>query len=680
MTPTTDDQARDDAPALRGYDLFEELDRRPELGTTYRAYDGRRDVPVEVTLIAAVLAGDARYRDRLARRRRLLAGLRHPALVPELDGGKLGDALFVVADPMPGPSLRTLLESGPLSPSRALAILAPVADLLDRLQAARLPAGDVSSWTIAVDEADRGSVTRLGLAGVSLLTSMRLEVSADALAYSATEQLRGLAAGPRTDVFGLAAVLFEAVTGELPFGSPAASAGTDLTLRSALARRARPAPSASAWRPGVGTDFDAVLKAALSELPRSRPASAGELVERLGRALAETGSGQLSRDSHMNPRRPPLEGSGTVVARTSRHLKAPSVTRAPGDHPAPADADGARALTHGPHAEPPRASGRRARLRHVKSRPRLQGTGATAPAAAVALLAGTMLAVGDAPAPRAEAPHALQVAAGALRITYPSTWQPEPQPARVADLALGAPLALVPRPGFEAQPDSRLLAGIVGETGPSLLAPDLERRLGDKVKPETVLLGTHEAYRYRNVALSGQKVSSTIYTIPTTAGVATIACFSPEFVDTLKGQCEAMATTLRLSGPRALPLGPNAAYARRVSDIVARADVARRRGRAQLRLAKRAPGQGRRASDLAAVFRRSAARLASGGPEAGTAPVHRDLIGALRAVGDGYKALATAAADHDRRRFDAARRVVSAREAGLTRTLERMRRLGYRLR
>ena len=297
------------------------------------------------------------------------------------------------------------------------------------------------------------------------------------------------------------------------------------------------------------------------------------------------------------------------------------------------------------------------------------------------MLAGVALAVSDEPAqPAAPAPDALRTSAGVLNIAYPSTWQRQRDSAGAAAFALETPLVLTPRPGIEAKPDSRLLAGLVTETGPSLLAPGLERRLDGRLDRDTVRLRDHEAYRYRDVAVAGDEIQATIYAVPTSAGVATVACLSPRFVDTLEGQCEAMATTLTLSGAQALPLGPNAEYGTLVSRIVARADVARRQNRSQLRRARRPAGQRAQAADLAAVFRRSASRLASSGPRAGTAEVHRQLVDALRGVRNGYEALATAAASRDRRAYAAARRAVSAREAGLMRALERMRRLGYRLR
>ena len=670
-----------DAGAFAGYRLLAEIERRPELGVTYRAHDQRRDAAVELTVIATALARDARYRDRLERRHRLHAALRHPALVAQIETGERGDRLIVVTDAMPGAPLRTVLGTGPLSPDRALSMFAPIAELLDRLQAAGLPAGDLSPWTVAVDPAGRASLTRVGLAGVSLLASARLEVSAVALTYSAPELLRGLSAGPRTDVYGLATLLFEAITGRPAFAHVTAPSGTGLPLRAALARRAVPPPSVSARRPGVGPQFDAVLKAALSESPATRPDSAGELVERLARALEQAGGPQwpTEREARRQPtaRTPRDGGPAGGAALASQRLDRP---------PATAEEGRVRNARHGTgDATPARragapAAGRRARRRRGRIRESLQDTRATAPAAAVAMLAGVMLAVGERPARPAEpAPHALHLSAGVLRIAYPSTWQPERNPAGAAALSLGEPAALVPLPGVEAQPDSRLLAGLVTETGPALLHPELERRLGDDLKRETVRLGTHEAYRYRDVALGGQGIHSTVYAVPTSAGVVTLACFSPRFVDTLDGQCEAMATTLSLTGARSLPLGPNAEYGRLVSRIVAEADTARRQGRIRLRLAKRAPGQGRRAADLASVFRRAAERLASSGPEPGAAVIHRELVASLREVRNAYESLARAAASGNRGGYDAARRVVSAREAGLARNLERMRRLGYQV-
>lgn len=684
MTMIADDRPRD-AHAVPGYRLLEVVDARPELGTTYRAHDLRRDGAVEVTLIAAVLSRNARYRECFNRRRGLLASLRHPALVRQLDAGEWEDGLFVVAEPAIGVPLHTMLEQGPLAPDRALAILEPVADLLDRLHAGRLCAGDLSPRRIVVREGDQASVIAPGLAGVSWLASARLEVSADAHEYSSPEQLRGLAGDARSDVYGLAAILFEAVTGRPLFGSAAPDAGTGLPIQAPLPRRALPAVSARHRR--LGYQFDAVLKAALSGPPAMRPATPGDLLVRLQRAFEHGGSARPLLASDERRRVQTLERSAASRL-LSRHEPSRPTQGTEAAQPTGGTLAAPAATVQRPVEVVNRTPPAGIRRSDRRSRPGLQGMRALAPvtaAAALATVMGLILAVSSyEPRQPADQPiRSLQVSAGNLRISYPSTWQIERARSGVAgarELSLTAPIALVPRAGVEPQPGSRLVAGMATVTGSSLLSPQVQRRLDGGVKPETVRLGAHEALRYNDVPLPGEGGHSTLYAVPTSAGVATIVCVSPSLIDTLAGQCEAIATTLAMSGADSLPLGPNVAYGRLVNRIVAQTDVARRRGRAQLRLAERAPGQAQRAADLATTFRRSAARLAAAGPQAGTADVHLALVAALHEVRTAYEALASAAARSDRRGYDAARRLVSAREAGLSRVLERMGDLGYQLR
>ncbi|CAA9473692.1 MAG: hypothetical protein AVDCRST_MAG65-949, partial [uncultured Solirubrobacteraceae bacterium] len=465
------------------------------------------------------------------------------------------------------------------------------------------------------------------------------------------------------------------------FAGAAPDGGTGLPISAVLARRALPAPALRQRR--MGQQFEAILKAALSEPPAMRPATPGQLLERLELALEEEGTPTLAARPRAHAVERSGESSGRVAPLATRRTGVAAAHDAAVEDPPDGVNGSAGRVTP---AEPVRPGGRastdRVSRHHRTSRPALYGMRALAPAAAAAMLAGLVLAVSaDEPAqPAAQTiPSSRQLAAGDMRISYPSTWQPARSGAVAARLSLTAPVALAPRPGVEAQPDSRLVAGMAALTGPSLLSPALERRL-EGVMPEAVRLGEHEALRYRDVPLGGRDVDATLYAVPTTAGVATIACFSPRFIDTLAGQCESMATTMTLARADSLPLGPNVAYGRLVDGIVTRADSARWRGRAQLSYAKRSQGQGRRAAALAMTFRRSAARLAASGPQAGTAVIHEDLVGALRGVRNAYEALATAANRRDRPGYNAARRLVSEREAALSQALKRMSELGYRLR
>lgn len=668
MSLRTDHEAPK-TPTVPGYRLLDLIDQRPELGSTYRAYDLQRDIPVHVTLTAPFLSRSRRYRERFGTHLALLSSMAHPALAPVVDYGELESELFAVVAQPPGVELARLLEAGPLSPARTLAILEPVADLLDELRARHVLAGDLTPAAIFVARGDRPVVTRLGLSRAFILAAAGQEISRDALVHASPEQLRGLPAAARSDVYALAVIAFEALAGRPPFEPADEEVGAHAAAALLAPRSALTIDFGSGLGPYVG----AHLERALSETPAVRPASARELMYHLGQGLAAHPSGiQPSRGtSRRGAALHPGAGataSGRLSRRHARDIRASGGRRPPVTPRASAAAprrDGAKTP-----AVPTRApAGRRGRRAVVR-----------AAAVAAVMGAGTVFAVTrEAEAPVSVPPQTFATASDVLRISYPETWSPSPGDAAIPGLPLTDAVAVERGSDADSRPSSRMVAGMVGRTGATLLPPALERRVRGLVEGEPIRLGEHAAYRYRNVPILGWRANVTLYVVPTDAGTATVACVTPRFA-LQRNRCEAMAATLELRDVRALPLGPNAAYGHRLAAVLEDLDVARLRNRAQLGYARRHTGQGRRAEDLARDFVEAARRLAERGPGAGTAVIHAQLLSDLRDIRDGYLALARAATRADRRAYEAARRMVTTREASLTETLSRLGDLGYRAR
>ena len=616
-----------------------------------------------MTLVVPPLAAERSYRVRFDRHVRFLSQSRHPAAARVLGSGETRDGLYLVTEPWPGITLGRLLAAGPLTPWRALSVLNPVATLLDSLHAQQLIAGDLSSEAVVVGAGDRAKLPRPGLADSR---SVDLPDEPALLRHAAPERLRGLAPTPRTDIFALGTVLFEAITGIPPFDPP--QDGED-ARRVLISRWSRPIPLVADRRLGLGEAVDAVFKRALAEVPAERPTSCGELMheyrEALERAGVErpsggrdvTGATRRARHAVRN-----LPEAGAAVAAPSRRRLGQEL---PAAWIAPAT-DSGRAPSRGA------ARGRSAPSRLMR---------VAVPGGAVALLTGVFVAMGREPAtPFVSPPESIGAASRALAVSHPSNWQSVRKPPGLQGLPLRDGLVLVPRPGVEAEPASRFVAGVLDRTGPGLLPAAFSRRLPSGTRPEAVRIGGLEAYRYRDIPLAEDRIRTTLYAIPTTDGVAALVCLAPRFRDELRGQCEAIATTLELRRAQAVPLGPNVEYGRRLNAVLAKADAGRSRYRSSLARARGAAGQSRRADDLARVFTVAAARLADGGPEAGTAPAHRAILRGLRRVARSYASLSRAADAKSRGRYARARRRVMAHEKALRRTLKSLRDAGYRVR
>lgn len=668
LSLATEPDARD-TPTVPGYRLLELIDRRPELGSTYRAHDLQRDIAVHVTVAAPFLSRSRRYRERFASQLGLLSSMAHPALAPVIDYGALESELFVVVARPAGVELTRLLEAGPLSPARTLAILEPVADLLDELRARQAFAGDLTPAAIFVAPGDRPVVTRLGLSRASILAAAGQELSRDTLVHVSPEQLRGLSATARSDVYTLGAIAFEALAGWPPFQPPDEEIGAHATA-ALLALRDESSTI------GAGCNLEprvaALLGRALSETPTVRPASARELIYHLRHGLAAHGTDAArSRGSSR-----PDEDQGRTLGLPARgrfRRREDGDVRASGGRHRPVTPRAGAAAARRDDVRRPAAT--------MRPHAALRGRRAVVRVAVVAAVmgAGTVFALTRQPeAPAAEPPQTLSAASDVLRISYPETWRRASTDARIPGLPLDHLVAVEQQSGADGRPSSRMLAGMVAQTGATLLPPALERRVSGLIEGEPIRLGEYRAHRYRNLPILGWRANVTLYVVPTDAGTATIACVAPRFVDLQRNRCEAMAATLELRDVRALPLGANAAYGRRLATVLEDLDVARVRDRAQLSYARRHTGQGRRAADLSRDFGDAARRLAERGAEAGTAVIHAQLLSDLKTIRDGYLALARAATRADRSAYDSARRMVTTREASFTETLTRLSELGYR--
>ncbi|ESQ03997.1 hypothetical protein B590_17204 [Streptomyces sp. PVA_94-07] len=255
---------------------------RGGMGEVYRAVDVARDRLVALKTLSG--SADERYAGRLRREAELVSRLADPHIVDVFDTGDSDDGgLYVAMRLVEGPDLRRVLAEGPLDPQRAVGILSQVAQALDAAHTGGVVHRDVKPSNILIGPDGDAHLTDFGIArplepGVTRLT--RTGAYVGSLDYIAPEQLRGRDVTGTADVYSLACVLYECLTGKVPF--PAADPAAKLA-----AQLNDPPAAPSVFDPRIPPALDMVVATGMDKDPQRRFASAGELMAAAASALGD---------------------------------------------------------------------------------------------------------------------------------------------------------------------------------------------------------------------------------------------------------------------------------------------------------------------------------------------------------------------------------------------------------
>jgi hypothetical protein len=260
-----------------------ELSGEGGMGRVYRAVQPGTERVVALKVIRPELASDRGFRKRFEVESRLAASIDHPAVIPVYEAGGADDVLYVAMRWVEGRDLRKLLaDEGPLDPARAVDLLGRLADGLDAAHAGGLIHRDIKPANVLL-EGEYAFLSDFGLARTSSGADDVTQVGGlvGTVDYLAPELVDGGGATVASDVYALGCVLFQMLTGSVPF--PA-----DGLVAKLNARVGADPPAPSALRPELPRGFDAVLARALARDPARRPATAAELAAEARRALRTT--------------------------------------------------------------------------------------------------------------------------------------------------------------------------------------------------------------------------------------------------------------------------------------------------------------------------------------------------------------------------------------------------------
>jgi serine/threonine protein kinase len=265
------------------YQLIELLGRGG-MGEVWRAYDTTIDRMVALKMLLPHFAQDPTFEKRFRREARLAARLDDPHVVPIHDVGEIDGRLYVTMRLINGVDLQTLLDDGPLEAGRAVHIIEQVASALNDAHHAGLVHRDVKPSNILLTNSDFAYLIDFGIArasGETALTSANTTIGT--WAYMAPERFSTGEAAPSSDIYALACVLYQCLTGQPPFPG-------DTLEQVAVGHMVAPPPHPSEERDTIPRALDQVIATGLAKQPTDRYPSTVEMAAAARRAITEPAS------------------------------------------------------------------------------------------------------------------------------------------------------------------------------------------------------------------------------------------------------------------------------------------------------------------------------------------------------------------------------------------------------
>jgi len=264
----------EDSTIAGRYKIIEELGRGG-MGIVYKAEDTKLKRTVALKFLPEELMRDAESKERFVREAQSAAALDHPNIctVHEIDEAE--GKIFISMAYVDGQSLKEKIKSGPLNLKETLDVAIQIAEGLEEAHSKGIIHRDIKSANVMLTKKGQAKIMDFGLAKISGDTLVtRAGTTLGTVAYMSPEQARGEEVGTSSDIWSMGVVLYEIISGQLPFKGELETS----MMYSIVHEEPRPLRDV---QPDVPVEMQKVIERALAKKPESRYTSAAEMIEDL---------------------------------------------------------------------------------------------------------------------------------------------------------------------------------------------------------------------------------------------------------------------------------------------------------------------------------------------------------------------------------------------------------------
>ncbi|MBP2650040.1 MAG: prkC [Firmicutes bacterium] len=243
------------------------------MADVYRAHDTLLDRSVAVKVLRSQFTDDADFVARFRREAQAAARLSHPNIVNIYDVGRDGDADYIIMEYISGETLKERIDrDGPLPVEMAVRFALEIAEALEHAHQNNLVHCDIKSHNILTTRAGRMKVTDFGIArAVTQATMTQTSTIIGSVHYFSPEQAKGSAVSAKSDIYSLGVVLFEMLTGQVPFNG-------ETPISIALKHLQEQPPMPSSLNPAVPPLLEAIVLKAMAKAPEQRFEDISEMI------------------------------------------------------------------------------------------------------------------------------------------------------------------------------------------------------------------------------------------------------------------------------------------------------------------------------------------------------------------------------------------------------------------